>query len=138
MSDVVLVHSAGHMPDVWTDVVRALPTGWKAACLGVMSVGPNLSVTTLEQYLDKQELRRVVLVGHGTGAVAATQLAQAQPQRVTHVLQLVPDTPRFVPGFLRRRQEQALEAPVPTRRAALGPADAAAVVAQLQELVAEP
>lgn len=131
MSDVVLVHSAGHMPDVWTDVVRALPTGWKAWL-------PNLSVTTLEQYLDKQELRRVVLVGHGTGAVAATQLAQAQPQRVTHVLQLVPDTPRFVPGFLRRRQEQALEAPVPTRRAALGPADAAAVVAQLQELVAEP
>lgn len=131
MSDVVLVHSAGHMPDVWTDVVRALPTGWKAWL-------PNLSVTTLEQYLDKQELRRVVLVGHGTGAVAATQLAQAQPQRVTHVLQLVPDTPRFVPGFLRRRQEQALEAPVPARRAALGPADAAAVVAQLQELVAEP
>lgn len=131
MPDVVLVHSAGHMPDVWTDVVRALPTGWKAWL-------PNLSVTTLEQYLDKQELRRVVLVGHGTGAVAATQLAQAQPQRVTHVLQLVPDTPRFTPGFLRRRQEQALEAPVPARRAALGPADSAAVVAQLQELVAEP
>ena len=128
MTDVVLVHSAGHLPDVWTGLVRALPAGWKPWL-------PNLSVTTLEQYLDKQELRRVVLVGHGTGAVAAARLAQEQPQRVTHVLQLVPEAPRVLPRFLRRKQEQALETPVPTRRVTLSPADAAAVVAELQELV---
>ncbi|MDO5511681.1 alpha/beta fold hydrolase [Corynebacterium sp.] len=111
MTDLVLVPTAGRMPDTWTEVIRALPAGWKPWL-------PNLAVTSLEQYLDKQELRRVVLVGHGTGALAALEVARAQPHRVSHlVLAQRPDARalRILPGFLLRRRgvdKQALLDPV--------------------------
>ena len=128
--NVVLVHSTGQLPDVWTGVVRALPAGWKPR-------PPNLSVQTLEQYLDKQELRRVVLVGHGTGALAAARLAREQPQRITHAVLSLPETPRLVPRFLRRRQEEALDTPVPTLRTATGPGQPEQLVAEISSLLAD-
>lgn len=130
MTHVVLVHSTGHLPDVWTEVVRALPTGWRPWL-------PNLGVQSLEQYLDKQELRRVVLVGHGTGALAVARLAQEQPQRVSHVVLSLPEAPRLVPRFLRRRQEEALRTPVPTLRTATGPGQPEQLVAEISSFLAD-
>lgn len=128
MINVVLVHSTGHLPDVWTEVVRAFPAGWRPWL-------PNLGVQSLEQYLDRQELRRVVLVGHGTGALAVARLAQEQPQRVTHAVLSVPDAPRLVPRFLRRRQEEALHTPVPTLRTATGPGQPGQLIAEISDFL---
>lgn len=109
MTDLVLVPTAGRMPDTWTDVIRAFPAGWKPWL-------PNPVAGSLESYLDKQELRKVVLVGHGTGALAALALARSQPQRVSHlVLSERPDTAatrrvvRMLPGFLLRRKQEVLD-----------------------------
>ncbi|MFC6146854.1 hypothetical protein [Corynebacterium nasicanis] len=119
MTDVVFVPTLGRMPDTWTEVIRLLPADWTPWL-------PNPALGGLEQYLDKQELRRVVLVGHGTGALAALALATAQPQRVSHlVLANLPGR-----GFLRRRRE--VDAPVPTVRIDVPyDRDAAAFVAAL-------
>lgn len=109
VTDVVFVPTAGRMPDTWTEVIRALPEGWKPWL-------PNLAVTSLEQYLDKQELRKVVLVGHGTGALAALELARAQPQRVSHLA--LADLPggggRLTRFLLRRRRIELDDLPMPT------------------------
>lgn len=149
MTDIVFVATAGRMPDTWTEVVRALPADFTPGL-------PNLAVTGLEQYLDRQELRRVVLVGHGTGALAALALARTQPQRVSHlVLAEIPDTAptaravRLLPRFLLRRRgvdKQAmldslataadLDAPVPTLvTGATYTSDAAGFVAEIREFL---
>lgn len=107
----------GRQPDTWVGVLNELPNTVKPWL-------PNLGGTTLsgqlnaaENYLDKQELRSVVLVGHGSGASVALMLAAQQPQRVTAlvlsspVLQPNPEhirrvtkALRFVPAFLLRRR----------------------------------
>lgn len=109
MTDLVLVPTAGRMPDTWTDVIRAFPAGWKPWL-------PNPVAGSLESYLDKHELRKVVLVGHGTGALAALALARSQPQRVSRlVLADLPDTAptrravKLLPGFLFRRKQEVLD-----------------------------
>ncbi|MDO5669368.1 MAG: hypothetical protein Q4G50_05145 [Corynebacterium sp.] len=109
MTDLVLVPTAGRMPDTWTEVIRLLPADLKPRL-------PNLMADKLESYLDKHELRRVVLVGHGTGALAALELARSQPQRVSHlVLAGLPDS-RVGKFLLRRRgiDVQDLQVAMPT------------------------
>lgn len=116
-TNLVLLHPMGRMPDTYTGVVQELPadvTPWL----------PNLSVgsiddqcRTLEDYLDRHELRSVILFGHGTGALVAAQFALAQPNRVTRLL--LSDAPlrtdektintqmkalRLIPRFLLRRR----------------------------------
>lgn len=110
---IVFIPDAGELPDVFTEVVNALPAGLKpriAPWSGTVGRGQE----DVEKLLDKHELRRIILVGGGRGAAVALRVAQAQPGRITH---LVLDTPvisldeqtrkvgralKRVPGFLFR------------------------------------
>lgn len=112
MRDVVLLHPAGLMPDTWTGVVRALPADWKPWLPNLGPGSPAQQRRAAEQYLDRQELRKVVLVGHGTGALVAAGIAGDQPHRVTHVVLSGLPRPeeshvkaaRLLPRFLLRRR----------------------------------
>jgi pimeloyl-ACP methyl ester carboxylesterase len=112
MPDIVLLHPAGMMPDTWTGVVRALPTGWKPWLPNLGAVSPVEQRRVAEQYLDKQELRKVVLVGQGTGALVAAGIAKTQPHRVSHVVLAGLPRPeeahvravKLLPRFLLRRR----------------------------------
>lgn len=110
---IVFIPDAGELPDVFTEVVNALPADLKpriAPWSGTVGRGQE----DVEKLLDKHELRRIILVGGGRGAAVALRVAQAQPGRITH---LVLDTPvisldeqtrkvgralKRVPGFLFR------------------------------------
>ncbi|MCS5479694.1 alpha/beta hydrolase [Corynebacterium sp. YIM 101645] len=112
MPDIVLLHPAGLMPDTWTGVVRALPSGWKAWLPNLGSGSPVEQRLAAEQYLDRQELRKVVLVGQGTGALVAAGIAKEQPHRVSHVVLAGLPRPeethvravKLLPRFLLRRR----------------------------------
>lgn len=114
--DVVFLHPAGRQPDSWTGVVRSLPGAVKPWLPNLGRGSFEEQRTAVEAFLDKNELRRVILVGHGLGAVIAGAVAAAQPQRVTGLVlsqpQLFFDPAqirrqirilRFFPGFLLRR-----------------------------------
>ena len=110
---IVFIPDAGELPDVFTEVVNALPAGLKpriAPWSGTVGQGQE----DVEKLLDKHELRRIILVGGGRGAAVALRIARDQPGRITH---LVLDTPvisldeqtrrvgralKRVPGFLFR------------------------------------
>lgn len=110
---IVFIPDAGELPDVFTEVVNALPADLKpriAPWSGTVGRGQE----DVEKLLDKHELRRIILVGGGRGAAVALRVAQEQPGRITH---LVLDTPvisldeqtrkvgralKRVPGFLFR------------------------------------
>ncbi|GAB2510618.1 Haloalkane dehalogenase [Corynebacterium atrinae] len=116
-TNLVLVHPAGLMPDTFTGIVQELPADVKP-WLPNLAVGSiNDQCRTLEDYLDRHELRSVILFGHGTGALVAAQLALAQPNRVSRLL--LSDAPlrtdektinaqmkalRLIPRFLLRRR----------------------------------
>ncbi|QGU05591.1 alpha/beta fold hydrolase [Corynebacterium comes] len=112
MPDVVLLHPAGLMPDTWTGVVRALPADWKPWLPNLGTGSPAQQRIVAEQYLDRQELRKVVLVGHGTGALVAAGIAKDQPHRVSHVVLSGLPRPeeshvkaaKLLPKFLLRRR----------------------------------
>lgn len=112
MRDIVLLHPAGLMPDTWTDVVRSLPADWKPWLPHLGAGPPAQQRVVTEQYLDRQELRRVVLVGHGTGALVAAGIAKQQPHRVSHVVLSGLPRPeeshvkaaKLLPKFLLRRR----------------------------------
>lgn len=114
--DVVFLHAAGRQPDSWTGVVRSLSGAVKPWLPNLGRGGLGEQRAAVEAFLDKNELRRVVLVGHGMGAVVAVAVAAAQPQRITGLVlsqpQLFFDPAqirrrirflRFFPGFLLRR-----------------------------------
>jgi len=134
VTDVVFVPTAGRMPDTWTSVIRALPAELTPRL-------PNLVTDSLEAYLDKQELRKVVLVGHGTGALAALEVARAQPQRVSHlVLAGLPDS-RVGRFLLRRRgvDKRNLDVAMPTLLIDVAyETDPAGFVAEIAEFLAHP
>src|SRR5699024_10065433 len=86
---IVFIPDAGELPDVFTEVVNAVPADLKpriAPWSGTVGRGQE----DVEKLLDKHGLRRIILVGGGRGAAVALRVAQAQPGRITH---LVLDTP---------------------------------------------
>lgn len=112
MPDIVLLHPAGLMPDTWTGVVRSLPAGWKPWLPNLGAGSPAEQRLAAEQYLDRQELRKVVLVGQGTGALVAADIAKDQPHRFSHVVLVGLPRPeeahvkaaKLLPKFLLRRR----------------------------------
>ncbi len=116
---IIFIPDAGELPDTFTGVVNALPAGLTpriAPWEGGIEVGQGI----VEKLLDKHELRRIILVGGGRGAAVALRIAQAQPNRITH---LVLDTPvismeqraqkvgralKLTPGFLLRGKKKEL------------------------------
>lgn len=102
---IVFIPDAGELPDVFTEVVNALPAGLKpriAPWSGTVGQGQE----DVEKLLDKHELRRIILVGGGRGAAVALRIAQAQPNRITH---LVLDTPVISLDEQTRRVGRALK-----------------------------
>ena len=112
---IIFIPDLGEMPDAFTEVVNALPAGMGLKPrIAPWSGGEEEGQGTVEELLDKHELRRVILVGSGRGAALALRIAQQQPRRITH---LVLDTPAIslddrgqkagrvlkkIPGFLFR------------------------------------
>lgn len=124
---LVLLHPAGRMPDSYTGVVQALPAGITPKLPHLGPGTPAEQQRAVEAFLDRNELRRVALAGHGTGALVAAGLAVAQPTRVSHLILSEPilavdeemvraqlRAMKLVPKFLFRRRgmdkDQALAA----------------------------
>lgn len=124
---LVLLHPAGRMPDSFTGVVQALPAGITPKLPHLGPGTPAEQQRAVEAFLDRNELRRVALAGHGTGALVAAGLAVAQPTRVSHLILSEPilavdeeivraqlRAMKLVPKFLFRRRgmdkDQALAA----------------------------
>lgn len=122
---LVLLHPAGRMPDTFTGVVQALPAGITPKLPNLGTGTPAEQQQAAETFLDRNELRRVALAGHGTGALVAAGLAVAQPRRVSHLILSEPvlavdeemvsaqlRAMKLVPKFLFRRhgmdKDQAL------------------------------
>ncbi|WP_051645714.1 alpha/beta hydrolase [Corynebacterium vitaeruminis] len=132
-ADVVLVSPSGRHPDCWTRVVQALPNGVKPWLPSTFGLSFKEQVAAVERFLDKNELRRVVLAGHGTGADVAATVAVRSPGRVralvlSHPAGILPGRAglRFVPAFGERRKALKLLAdidwpgkPLPERTLAL-------------------
>ncbi|ANE04909.1 alpha/beta fold hydrolase [Corynebacterium crudilactis] len=115
---IIFIPESGQMPDAFTDVVNELPPGIKPRIVpwsGSVADG----VQAVESILDREEIRRVILVGAGTGAGVALQIARNQPRRVER---LVLDSPlvsfddkqlksmsaalNIMPGFLFRKRNK--------------------------------
>lgn len=117
VTNLVLLHPARRMPDTFTGVVQTLPAGIKPWLPNLGSGSVSEQQHIVESYLDRNELRTVVLAGHGTGALVAASLAVAQPQRVSHLILSQPQLSldeaqltaqiralKMLPKFLLRRR----------------------------------
>lgn len=117
---VIFIPESGELPDTFTDAVNALPRelGLRPR-IAPWSGTVDQGVTAVESLLDREELRRVILIGAGRGAEVALRIAAAQPRRVAR---LVLDSPvpavdaarlrgvstalKFTPGLLFRRRNK--------------------------------
>lgn len=101
-TDIVFLHAAGTQPDSWTGVIRALPAHVKP---WLPNLGPGTFAehrALVESYLDRNELRSVILVGHGMGALVAAAVAADQPRRVTRLVLSQPQL-HFDTGEIKAR-----------------------------------
>ena len=117
---IIFIPELGELPDAFTDAVNALPRDLAlrpriAPWSGTVDQG----TADVEGLLDREELRRIILVGAGRGAAVALRIAATQPHRVTG---LVLDSPvtavdgarlkgvsaalKITPGFLFRRRNK--------------------------------
>lgn len=78
---LVLLPGGGQLPEVWAGVINRLPAG-VAPKLPMLQGGLTAQREQLQDYLQKHELTRFYLGGHGTGAMVALQFAAAAPHRV--------------------------------------------------------
>lgn len=115
---IIFIPESQQTPDEFTEVVNEIPTGIKPRIVpwsGSVSAG----VQAVESILDREEIRRVILVGAGTGAGVALEIAKNQPRRVER---LVLDSPlvtfdekqlkgmstalKMMPGFFFRKKNK--------------------------------
>lgn len=114
--NLVLLPGLGQLPEIWTGVINQLPHGLRPK-LPMVQGNLDVQVAQLQDYLQKHELTRFYLGGHGTGAMVAVQFAAAAPHRVSGLVlsdpQLKPDETRLrqtrtalkmVPKFLMKRR----------------------------------
>ncbi|ALC06811.1 hypothetical protein CDES_12315 [Corynebacterium deserti GIMN1.010] len=115
---IILIPETQQMPDAFTDVVNELPRDLKPRIVP-WSGSVDQGVATVEGILDREEIRKVILVGAGTGAAVALKIARSQPRRVER---LVLDSPlisfdqkqlqgmstalKMVPGFMFRKKNK--------------------------------
>ncbi|AGF73481.1 alpha/beta fold hydrolase [Corynebacterium halotolerans] len=133
-TDVVFLHPTGRQPDSWTGVVRSLPGEVKPWLPNLGRGSFEEQRAAVEAFLDKNELRRVALVGHAMGAVAAVAVAAAQPQRITGLVLSQPQL--FFDPSQVRNQIRALKL-MPKfllGRAGLDKASAIAALEQVQHI----
>lgn len=78
---LVLLPGGGQLPEVWSGVINRLPAG-VVPKLPMLQGGLSDQGVQLQDYLQKHELTRFYLGGHGTGAMVALQFAAAAPHRV--------------------------------------------------------
>lgn len=98
---LLLIQPVGHNPDAMVDVVHSLPAGYAPKLLNTTGLGFDDAVRAYEKFLDKNEIRSVMVAGHNTGAAIAVRLAHRNPTRVTKLLLSSPVL------FLDEKQTQA-------------------------------
>ncbi|MCK2199981.1 alpha/beta fold hydrolase [Corynebacterium callunae] len=117
---IVFIPENREMPDVFTEVVNEISPelGLKPRIMP-WSGSLDDGIRAVESYLDREEIRKVVLVAAGSGAGVALKIAAQQPQRVE---KLILDSPlvlldkkqlkqaksalKVIPGFLFRKQSK--------------------------------
>ena len=106
---IVLIHGAFTSSHLWQDVLPRLPKGHRVLVLDLLGHGrsdpPGTHAMTVAGHaarvaalLDVLGVRRASLVGHGMGAAIAAVMAQAHPERVTHLMLVNPTMIGNQPG----------------------------------------
>ncbi|WP_025620486.1 alpha/beta fold hydrolase [Salinispora cortesiana] len=117
---VVLLHGLGDSGADWVPVLAELATTFQVFVLDLRGHGSSsrpgkcsfeLMRDDVLGFLDAAGLERVALVGHSMGAVVAVLVAQAAPDRVTHLVLEDATVPR--PGDLYRPRLVAPDEPTP-------------------------
>lgn len=123
---LLLIQPVGFNPDAMVTIVQNLPAGYAPKLINTTGLGFDDAVREYEKYLDKNEIRHVDIVGHGTGAAIAVRLAHRNPHRVGKLIVSDPvvyvdeqetsvqlKALKFVPGFLlkgaKKSMQEALE-----------------------------
>lgn len=122
MTALLLIQPVGCNPDVLVSVVQTLPAGSAPKLTNTVGLSFDDAVREYEKYLDKNEIRRVDIVGHGTGAAIAIKLTHRNPARVGRLIvsepQLFVDDKetqtqlkalKFVPGFLLKGAKKSMQ-----------------------------
>ncbi|MFP7365973.1 alpha/beta hydrolase [Corynebacterium callunae] len=117
---IVLIPENNEMPDTFTEVVNEISPalGLKPRIIP-WSGSLDEGVRAVESYLDREEIRRVVLFAGGSGAAVALKISVNNPKRVEKLivdsplvvadkkqLQTAQKAVKFIPGFLFRKQSK--------------------------------
>ncbi len=117
---VVLLHGLGDSGPDWAPVVEGLAAAFRVFVVDLRGHGDSdrpgdysfeLMRDDVLGFLAAMRLERVALVGHSMGAVVAVLVAQAAPERVTHLVLEDATVPR--PGDLYRPPLAAPDEPAP-------------------------
>jgi pimeloyl-ACP methyl ester carboxylesterase len=117
---VVLLHGLGDSGQDWTPVLDGLAAAFRVFVLDLRGHGDSdrpgdysfeLMRDDVLGFLDAVPLERAALVGHSMGAVVAVLVAQAAPDRVTHLVLEDATVPR--PGDLYRPPLAVPDEPTP-------------------------
>jgi pimeloyl-ACP methyl ester carboxylesterase len=132
---MVLLHGLGDDARDWQSVLAGLAASHRVYALDLRGHGRSphpgeysfeLMRDDVRGFLDAQGIARCVLIGHSMGGMVATLLAEAAPQRLSHLI--VEDAPTPRPGALSRPPLVQPDEPTPFDFAAVN-----AIRAQLND-----
>jgi pimeloyl-ACP methyl ester carboxylesterase len=129
---VILVHGLLGSWRYWVPTMQQLQLKYRVYALDLYGFGdsaknPNKyslehQLALLEDFMQQLGLPKAALIGHGIGAIVATEFARRYPDRVPRML--VVSAPLFDPGDLERRTPAARKVLARTPQPAPAPAEA--------------
>lgn len=93
--DIVFLHTVGSSADVWTEVTQPFAGSfktwlWELPGHGKTQPASNLTIESatelLGKYLEENEIKYPVLVGHGMGGLIAMQYSFAHPAEIKRLI----------------------------------------------------
>lgn len=119
MTEVVLIAPFGVQADQWQEVIHHLPAGWSPRIPALFGETFEEQVKEFEKYLDKHELRQVVVVGVMSGAALGATIPERRLAKLIAVQPVWSVDPKviasqrkalkFVPKFVNARRRKLLE-----------------------------